>query len=160
MFSIQLDTTPIYQTLFLTSCPEKCSSVVLSTLGSSDHSSICVRPKTSSDILFHKTIFWYSKADLNRFRYLIAETHHSSKIEHPELIHLFLSGFFLAWRNLSITKSNSRLNLLLPYIHINTIPISIIMKCRKKTLPRSELPEIIARKSLKILISAIWVSSS
>lgn len=53
--------------LFLTSFPDKCSAEVLTLLCSSDHSLINVKidakPKTSSNVPFHRTIFWYTKTD-------------------------------------------------------------------------------------------------
>lgn len=53
--------------LFLTTCSGKCFSVVSPHLGFSDHSLICLKidakPKSSSDVPFHRPIFQYFKAD-------------------------------------------------------------------------------------------------
>ena len=63
--------------LFLTSCPEKCSTSVLSPLGSSDHCVVSVKvdtkSDTSTDVPFHRTVFRYSKADWDSFRSFMAD---------------------------------------------------------------------------------------
>ena len=63
--------------LFLTSCPEKCSTSVLSPLGSSDHCVVSVKidakSEISTDVPFHRTVFRYSKADWDSFRSFMAD---------------------------------------------------------------------------------------
>ena len=63
--------------LFLTSCPERCSTSVLSPLGSSDHCVVSVKvdtkSDTSTDVPFHRTVFRYSKADWDSFRSFMAD---------------------------------------------------------------------------------------
>ena len=63
--------------LFLTTCPDRCVSSVLSPLGRSDHSVVSVeidtQLKETSDIPFHRTVFRYSKADWDGFRSFIAD---------------------------------------------------------------------------------------
>ena len=63
--------------LFLTTCPELCSSSVLSPLGSSDHSVVSVKIKTkcykSSDVPLHRTVYRYTMADWDSFRTFIAD---------------------------------------------------------------------------------------
>ena len=63
--------------LFLTSCPEKCSTYVLSPLGTSDHFVVSVKidakSEISTDAPFHRTVFRYSKADWDSFRSFMAD---------------------------------------------------------------------------------------
>ena len=63
--------------LYLTTCPDVCSSYVSSPLGRSDHCmvtvAIDVQCKQSSDVPFHRTVYRYSKADWDGFRSYIAD---------------------------------------------------------------------------------------
>lgn len=57
-------------------------------LGTSDHSQVSfkvdIQPKVSSDVPFHRTIFWYTKADLYSFRFYMAKASLSGLFKHTD----------------------------------------------------------------------------
>ena len=63
--------------LYLTTCPDLCTSTVLSPLGTSDHCTVTValnlEGKESSEVPFHRTVYRYSNADWDGFRSFMSD---------------------------------------------------------------------------------------
>lgn len=111
MFLLQPGIILTYQNFSSPHAPDQCSAEVLRPLGTSDHFLVFVKldakPKTSSDVPFHRTLYQYNKADCNRFRSYITEEHPSAlyKSKLPGWSHSFLSGFSTYY--ISVIRNNA-----------------------------------------------------
>lgn len=86
---------------FLTFCFGQYSAEVLPHLR---NNKIDTKPKSSSDVLFHCTIYLYSKANLGRFRSFIAEALLSILSQNKASV----SPNRYSWKFLSPTKINNK----------------------------------------------------